>query len=319
MARQARIEYPGALYHVISRGIERRELFRDDEDRERYLGLLEKAVGRYRCRIFAYCLMGNHVHLAVEAGAIPLSRVMRSMNTAYAGYFNKRHRRAGYLFQGRYKAIHVEKEAHLLEFCRYVVLNPVRARLVQEAKAWPWSSYRATIGKMPPPKWLEVDWTLSQFGRKRSLARKIFERFVAEGRRSPSPLKKVRHQVYLGGESFLIEMDSRLKGATPGEDIPQRQRAPSSPSIEMIRKAVARELGVAESGLSRSRGGEDKIAGIYLASVLTGKTGAEVGRAFGVKPARVSNVVSEVERGRRPALVKRLLRIRKALESGANV
>jgi len=142
---------------------------------------------------------------------------------------------------------------------------------------------------------------------------------VADGLRAPSPLKKVRHQIYLGGESFLVEMDSRLKGAVPGEDIPKRQRGPSPSSIEMVRKAVARELGVAESGLSRSRGGEDKIAGIYLASILTGKTGAEVGRAFGVKPARVSNMVSEIESGRRPALVKRLLGLRRALERGVSV
>jgi REP-associated tyrosine transposase len=104
MARQARIEYPGALYHAIPRGIERRDLFRDDTDRERYLSYLERAVDRFGCRVLAYCLMSNHVHLAVETGKAPLSLIMRSINTSYAGYFNVRNRRSGYVFQGRYKA-----------------------------------------------------------------------------------------------------------------------------------------------------------------------------------------------------------------------
>jgi putative transposase len=200
MARQARIEYPGALYHVISRGIERHELFRDDEDRERYLGLLEKAVGRYRCRIFAYCLMGNHVHLAVEAGAIPLSRVMRSMNTAYAGYFNKRHRRAGYLFQGRYKAYLVEKEEYLLSLIRYIHENPVGAGIARTAKNYRWSSHLAYLERSP--QWLSADEVLHRFGRSRARARAEFEAFFL--RDEARPYEKARRyvQTVVGDEGF---------------------------------------------------------------------------------------------------------------------
>jgi REP-associated tyrosine transposase len=146
MARQPRIEYPGALYHVISRGIERRDLFRDDTDRKRYLFYLERAVERFKCRIFGYCLMGNHVHLAIETGKIPLSRIMRSINTSYAGYFNTRHRRSGYLFQGRYKAFLVEKEPYLLSLVRYIHENPVKARIVSTPAAYRWSSHRVEMG-----------------------------------------------------------------------------------------------------------------------------------------------------------------------------
>src|ERR1051326_2964328 len=134
MARQTRIEYPGALYHVISRGIERRNLFRDQADHERYLGLIEKAVGRFGFRLYAYCMMSNHVHLAIETGKVPLSRIMRSINTAYAGYFNVRHRRSGYLFQGRYKAFLVDAEGYLLSLVRYIHQNPVTAGIVPAAK-----------------------------------------------------------------------------------------------------------------------------------------------------------------------------------------
>ena len=200
MARQARIEYPGALYHVISRGIERRDLFRDDEDRKRYLGLLEKAVGRYRCRIFAYCLMGNHVHLAVEAGAIPLSRIMRSINTAYAGYFNKRHRRVGYLFQGRYKAFVVEKEEYLLSLIRYIHDNPVKARVTRNARSYRWSSHLAYLGKSP--RWLSADEVLHRFGGSRARAREEFEAFFR--RDEPRPYEKARRyvQTVVGDEGF---------------------------------------------------------------------------------------------------------------------
>src|SRR5690242_1305208 len=147
MARQARIEYPGALYHVISRGIERRDLFRDDRDRERYLSILERSVERFRFRLYAYCLMGNHIHLALETGKIPLSRVMRSINTSYAGYFNVRHKRSGYLFQGRYKAFLVDKDEYLLSLIRYIHLNPVRAGIADRPEAYEWSSHRAFLGK----------------------------------------------------------------------------------------------------------------------------------------------------------------------------
>jgi|PersoiStandDraft_1058852.scaffolds.fasta_scaffold07155_4 putative transposase len=319
MSRALRLEYEGAVYHVTSRGNERAAIFRDDMDRARFLEIVGRVASHLGWIVHAYCLMGNHYHLLLETPRGNLSPGMQRINGRYTQFFNRRHRRVGHLLQGRYKAIHVEKEEHLLELCRYVVLNPVRARLVEQARDWRWSSYPATAGRTPPPKWLEVDWTLSQFGRRRKLARRIFERFVADGRRAQSPLKKVRHQIYLGGESFMMEMEARLKGIAAGEDIPERQRSPSPPSIEAVRKAVAGQFGVAEADLSRSRGGEDKMAGIYLASILTGKTGSEVGRAFGVKPARVSNIVSEVEAGTRPALVKRIRGVRKALETAQNV
>lgn len=298
---------------MTSRGNDRSAIFRDDRDRAAFQEMLGRVASSLGWIVHAYCLMGNHYHLLVETPRGNLSAGMQRLNGRYTQYFNRRHRRVGHVLQGRYKAIHVEKEEHLLELCRYVVLNPVRAGLVERAGAWPWSSYRAICGKALPPKWLELDWTLSRFGRRRASARKGYERFVAEGRGIPSPLKKVRYQIYLGSQTFLSEINARLKGAVAGGDIPERQRAPSPPTIEAIRTAVARSFGVEESDLSRKRGGEDKMAAIYLASSLTGKPGAEIGRAFGVRPARVSNVRSEIDSGRRPKLARRILAIHKRL------
>lgn len=200
MARQPRIEYPGALYHVISRGIERRDLYRDDADRERYLSCLQGAVERFGCRIFAYCLMGNHVHLAIETGKIPLSRIMRSINTSYAGYFNVRHRRSGYLFQGRYKAFLVDREEYLLSLIRYIHENPVRAGLVRRPGDYRWSSHRSYLSGAPG--WLSADEVLERFGRRRSVARRNFAAFFVEKEERPYAAARRFVQTVIGEEGF---------------------------------------------------------------------------------------------------------------------
>jgi REP-associated tyrosine transposase len=200
MARQLRIEYPGALYHVMSRGIERRELFRDDRDRERYLGILERSVERFGFRLYAYCLMGNHVHLALETGKVALSRVMKSVNTSYAGYFNVRHRRSGYLFQGRYKALLVDKDEYLLGLVRYIHMNPVKAAIVTRPGDYQWSSHRSYLSKAP--KWLAVDDVLERFGSRRSVARTRFAEFFKETEERPYEAARRYVQTVVGEEGF---------------------------------------------------------------------------------------------------------------------
>ena len=150
MARPLRIEYPGAVYHVTSRGDERKAIFGDDCDRESFLNSLHKVVKRYNWLCHAYCLMGNHYHLIIETPDGNLSLGMRQLNGVYTQLFNKRHDRVGHLFQGRYKAILVQKDSHLQETCRYVVLNPVRAQMVEKPDQWIWSSYSATTGQSKP-------------------------------------------------------------------------------------------------------------------------------------------------------------------------
>ena len=146
MARPLRIEYDGALYHITSRGNERKAIFRDDEDRIGFLEALQKVNERFNWICHAYCLMNNHYHLIVETPDGNLSKGMRQLNGVYTQYFNRKHHRVGHIFQGRYKSILMEKESYLLEVGRYVVLNPVRAKAVKKPEDWNWSSYRSTVG-----------------------------------------------------------------------------------------------------------------------------------------------------------------------------
>lgn len=147
MARKPRVHFPGALYHVISRGNQRQQIFRSASDRSHYLQLLSRFHSRYGFRLYAYVLMGNHVHLLLETGPTPLSKIMQGLQQAYALYFNHKYRLVGHLFQGRYKALLCDRDSYLLELVRYLHLNPVRSMLVKDPSLYPWSSHGAYLGK----------------------------------------------------------------------------------------------------------------------------------------------------------------------------
>ena len=230
MSRPRRIEFPGALYHVTSRGNARQAIYLTSADRQLFLQLLAQAVTRYQWRCHAYCLMDNHYHLLLETLEPTLARGMRHLNGLYTQHFNQRHQRVGHVFQGRYKAILIEQDSYLLELCRYVVLNPVRARVVRAPDAWPWSSYLATVGDTATPSWLTTDWILAQFGTTRSAAQAAYHAFVYEGIGVTSPWESLRGQIYLGSEAFCL----RFAREEPLEEIPRAQRQPIRPSLEDI-------------------------------------------------------------------------------------
>ena len=227
MARPLRLEHPGALWHVTARGNERGDVFRDDVDRREFLSVLGRTVTIYGWRLHAWVLMGNHYHLLVETPEPTLSRGMRDLNGVTTQRFNRRHGRTGHLFEGRYKAILVERDSHLLELIRYVVLNPVRAGLSRTAPAWPWSSYGATAGLAEAPDWLETGWTLEQFGRRPAEARRRYAAFVAEGRAADyDPWTQTRGQVFLGSEGFAREASRKASRKTAPKEVPRAQREP---------------------------------------------------------------------------------------------
>lgn len=313
MARPLRLEFHGAVYHVTSRGNERGSIFADDADRSKFLEMLGAVVERERWVLHAYCLMGNHYHLLFETPLGNLSRGVQRLNSRYTQYFNIRHRRAGHLFQGRFKAILVEKETYLLELTRYIVLNPVRARMVESAGQWRWSNYRATAGRSGRPVWLEVDWTLAQFASRRAKAREIYRRFVSEGKGLPSPWKELSGQIYLGGGSFLKLMNARLQGLKVDSEVPTRQQKPWMTDVRAVKRAVASGFGVSEKDLSRSRGREDKMAAIYLTRKLTNLTLAEIGAEFEVKAAWVGQVVARIGRESSRQLRKRIEKIEEGI------
>ena len=181
MARPLRIEYPGAVYHVTSRGNAQENIFTGDTDRQIFLEVLGSVVKKYNWLCHAYCLMDNHYHILVETPDPNLSLGMRQLNGVYTQDFNRRHKRVGHIFQGRYSSILVEKNAHLLELCRYIVLNPVRAGMVNKPDDWWWGSYQATAYSVAAPEFLSVNWILAQFGKTKNQACTAYRNFIAEG------------------------------------------------------------------------------------------------------------------------------------------
>lgn len=258
MARPLRIEFPGAVYHVTSRGNALQEIYLDEADRGAFLEVLAEVVERFDWLCHAYCLMSNHYHLLVETVEPSLSRGMRQLNGVYTQRFNRRHGRVGHLFQGRFKAILVEKEAYLLELCRYIVLNPVRAKLVRSANDWRWSSYRATAGLAEPPRFLTTDWVLGQFSEKRDEAQRRYRRFVSAGR-GVSLWHELKGQIYLGSEAFIEQLPK------PGgrlEEIPRFQRQGVRPPLEKL--FAEAPLGEAIATAYREHGYTMKAIADYL-------------------------------------------------------
>ena len=241
MARPLRVEYPGAIYHITSRGNARQTIFRADEDRNAFFDVLAKAADRFNWLCHAYCLMGNHYHLLIETLDPTLSRGMRHLNGVYTQAFNRRHKRAGHLLQGRYKAILVEKDAHLLELARYIVLNPVRARRVRSCKDWRWSSYRATAGLEPPPAFLTTSWVLSQFAETVAKAQSRYRRFVSAGR-GETVWERLRGQIYFGSDAFSEQHVP--EGSRAFREIPREQRLVNRPPIEDIFGSTSEERAV---------------------------------------------------------------------------
>jgi len=234
MARPLRIEYPGAIYHITSRGNEKKAIFRDDQDRGALLSLLHRTNLRYHWLCHAYCLMDNHYHLVIETPDGNLSRGMRQLNGVYTQWFNTRHDRVGHLFQGRYKAIIIQKETHLLEVCRYVVLNPVRAHFTEKPDDWPWSSYQATLGKEQPHPCLTIDWVLGQFSSNRDEAERSYDQFVQRGLNQRSIWTAVKGQALLGDDKFAANLLGQFSKHQGIPDISKNQWYANRPDLEKI-------------------------------------------------------------------------------------
>jgi len=234
MARPLRIEYDGALYHVTSRGNARKAIFKDDEDRELFLDTLTKVNERYNWLCHAYCLMNNHYHLLIETPDGNLSKGMRHLNGIYTQRYNKRYKRTGHIFEGRYKAIIIQKESHLLAVCRYVVLNPVRARAVKHPEEWKWSSYKATAGSERSHNSLTADCILAQFEGEKRRAEREYREFVMSGIGEEKLWTKVKGQSVLGESDFVERLIGYVKKNKDIKEIPKHQRYINRPSLNEL-------------------------------------------------------------------------------------
>jgi len=236
MARPLRIEYPFAVYHITSRGNAREKIYQNDNDRILFLDILEHVVEKYNLICHAYCLMGNHYHLLIETPDANLSIGMRQLNGMYTQSFNRIHRRVGHVFQGRFKSIIVDKENYLLELCRYIVLNPLRAGIVKGISEYRWTSYLATCGMIEAPKFLTTKWVLSQFGRQEDKAIKAYREFIKDGVGIKSFEGEIRGNIILGDENFIKKIKSKLEDMKGEEELPREQRMVGRPKIEDVFK-----------------------------------------------------------------------------------
>ena len=296
MARALRIEYPGAVYHITSRGNERRAIFRDDEDREQFLRFLADAVTRFGWILTEYTLMTNHFHLVLETPTSTLSRGMQWLNGTYAAWFNRKYGRSGHLFGGRFHAFIVEKEASYLELLRYVALNAVRAGLVERPEQYRWSSYRAMAGYEPAPDWLNVSELAEFFGPGRE-GRENFKAYVEEKLTSEENLfDRVQRQIYLGSEDWIASMRALVEAKPRSDAHPRVQREVGRPAMMRIVDVVASGLDVARQQLHEGRGG----IGRMLVAWLGWREGLHrlrtIAEALGLRsPGRVSDLVREAE------------------------
>ncbi len=281
MARPLRLELAGALYHVTSRGDGREDIFLSDVDRVAWLETLAEVCDRFNWVCHAYCQMTNHYHLVIETPDTNLSKGMRQLNGVYTQRFNRSHRRVGHVFQGRFKAILVEKDSYLLELARYVVLNPLRANMVRRLEQWPWSSYRASCGQAAQPDWLQVDFVLSQFGAHRARAIAKYVAFVHEGARLPSVWGQLQGQVYLGSKAFVVKMQALVD---------------KKPSLTEIPRAQRRALTRALSDFADEHPRNDAMALAYLSGR---HTMASIAEYFGVHYTTVSRLVKAYEAAQR--------------------
>lgn len=285
MARPLRVDIPGGVYHVTSRGLERRAIVRDDADRSKWLELLDRVASRRRWRVFAWALMTNHFHLFLETPEADLSPGMHDLNSGYASAFNRRHRRPGHLLQGRFKAILVERAAHGWELSRYVHLNPVRAGLTRDPAAYPWSSCRHYVRGGAAPPWLAWEEVLAEHGRTLRAARRGYARFLADGLAEPppSPLKGVVASTFLGSAGFIQRMRAWLEGRLPDREVPAAREVRATVPIQRIETAVCQVFGVEAEALRsrRRRGNEPRALALHLCRELTGTPMVELGKRFG--------------------------------------
>ena len=320
MARPLRIEMADGVYHVTSRGLERREIVRDDRDRARWLEMLGEVAARREWRVLAWALMDNHFHLFLRTPRPDLSAGMHDLNSGYATRFNRRHGRVGPLLQGRFKAIIVESRYHYWELSRYVHLNPVRAGLAANPQAYPWSSCAAYFRERGVPDWLAPEEVLCEHGRTVRAARAQYARFLAEGVASPppSPLRQVVAATVLGSERFVERIRRWLGTRRPDREVPAARRLLGSVGVADVEAEVARAWAVPVESL-RVRGtrrSPARAVALHLCRRLTREPVARLGERFGgISAQAVCNLVARVVAERRSScrLDARLAAIEQAL------
>ena len=296
MARPLRIEYPGAIYHVTSRGIDRRKIFNEDGDCQHLVQLLKEGADFFRVEVIAYCLMSNHFHFLLQTKEANLSRFMQRLNVAYTRYFNYKYKRVGPLMQGRYKAIVVGSEEYFLNLSRYIHLNPIKVKVIREKSAkeqkiflrrYKWSSYAEVLEPWKRSKYLRSECVLESLGGDNERGRKRYEEFVFEGigKEIPNPMDKLRYQFLLGSDKFIEQIKTRFIKEKDLKSFYPKTRAINQQSVDKIAEVVAKSYGVSaeEILVARSKHKEARKVLIELSYIfcLVNKSLKELGQELG--------------------------------------
>ena len=294
VARPLRVEFEGALYHLTGRGNARQRIFADETDCAKFVQLLVASLERYDVELQSYVLMGNHYHLIAETRRANLGRWMHWLTTAYTVYFNRRHRRVGHLFQGRYKSIVVEAEGYLLSLSRYLHLNPVRGPVIGQGDAlerrkrlreWRWSSYFGYSGLGQPDSWISDERILGEMGGPRKGRRVRYRRFVEEGlvREIENPLEAVQWQTALGREDFVQRLKDHLESRKDQDrEVPALRQLRRRPEVKTILDCVGKVYRVSkEELLHRGKGNEARAVAMVVVWDCCGMSLREVGELFG--------------------------------------
>lgn len=300
MARAWRVEYEGAFYHVLSRGNERRDIFRDDADRTIFLNTVAEAAERFSLDVFAYVLMGNHYHLLLRTRRANLSKAMQWLGVSYTTRFNRRHSRSGHLFQGRFKSMLVQNDAYLLQLSLYIHRNPLRAGLVERLVDYRWSSYRAyAYGKQPPP-WLNVELILSRAantGDRNKAYRQSVQRYATE---EGQIWENLRHGFLLGSQRFVENIKERYLPDVAHKEVPQQKRVAKDVDVKTVLTQAAAILDCDpaefQSGVRvPPHRSQKRDLLLYLIRQLGILTDPQIGEMFGLGYSAVSRRASIVK------------------------
>lgn len=291
MARKPRIEFEGALYHVITRGNQRRRVFKRPEDYSKYLDILAHYKRRYKYSLYGYVCMSNHVHLLIQPQAVPLSKILQGINQSYTMYFNRKYRTVGHLFQGRYKAILCDKDEYLLSLIKYLHHNPVRAGIAKNPEEYPWSSERSYLGKNPKDG-IDTDEVLKMFSSDKARAKKLYRAFIGDGLTIPKEeIYKTVDQRILGHERFVEKVLER----TGKKDVIKKKRRHEY-SLEEIAGGIETALGITLKQLRAKGKQEGVMVGRKALSFIAkdfGYKGQEIAQFLQKDPAVITRYLKD--------------------------
>lgn len=305
------MDYPDTFYHVLSRGNERKEIFRDEKDHLRFLDTLGKMVERFKLEVHAYVLMKNHFHLLVHTKEANLSRAIQWLGVSYSVWFNRKYQRSGHLFQGRFKSFLIENDRYFTTMCLYIHGNPLRARIVKRLSDYQWSSYQAYADKKHEVSWLTTELVLGMYGGSRKRFLRAQQVFFEE---RPNLLEDLRHGLYLGSEEFSEECIERFKGGKHHEK-PQARSLLRSRDIRALSIKILKGLGEKdpESVLKvRKYRCQNRDFAIYVLYQLGVYLNKEIGKVFGVGYTAVPGAVKRGQEylrsdGQLERLVKKII------------